>query len=180
MNASPVLEDHSLKLSAPCGTDADARVALGTDPEIAEMFGIGRDNLRPLTKEDAARWVKSLSEHPYAWAIENQGSLIGEIRLDRVDLQDRRASMAIGIYDKASLGRGLGSQAIRLVLEHAFLTMRLHRIGIRVLAYNKRAIRAYEKCGFIVEGCEREAALVNGTWHDDIMMGLLEHEFLSQ
>lgn len=116
MNASPVLEDHSLKLRAPCGTDADARVALGTDPEIAEMFGIGRDNLRPLMKEDAARWVNKLSEHPYAWAIENDGSFIGEIRLDRVDIQDRRASMAIGIYDKASLGRGLGGCAIKLVL----------------------------------------------------------------
>lgn len=49
---------------------------------------------------------------------------------------------------------------------YAFLTMRLRRIGIRVLAYNKRAIRAHEKCGFIVEGCEREAALFNGTWHE--------------
>jgi RimJ/RimL family protein N-acetyltransferase len=48
-----------------------------------------------------------------------------------------------------------------------------------VLAYNKRAIRAYEKCGFIVEGRERETAYVNGSWHDDIMMGLLDRDFSS-
>jgi RimJ/RimL family protein N-acetyltransferase len=49
-----------------------------------------------------------------------------------------------------------------------------------VLAYNKRAIRAYEKCGFVIEGREREAAFVDGAWHDDVMMGLLDHEFLME
>ena len=63
------------------------------------------------------------------------------------------------------------------MLGYAFKTLRLHRVGIRVLAYNKRAIRAYEKCGFGVEGRERETAFVNGVWHDDIMMGLLDREF---
>lgn len=34
-----------------------------------------------------------------------------------------------------------------------------------VLSQNHRAIRSYEKRGFVLEGCEREAALVNGEWH---------------
>jgi RimJ/RimL family protein N-acetyltransferase len=46
-----------------------------------------------------------------------------------------------------------------------------------VLAYNERAIRAYQKCGFVVEGRERETAFVDGKWHDDLMMGLLSTEF---
>ena len=57
--------------------------------------------------------------------------------------------------------------------------LRMHRIGIRVLAYNQRAIHAYKKCGFVIEGRERETAFVDGAWHDDVMMGLLDHEFLS-
>jgi RimJ/RimL family protein N-acetyltransferase len=88
--------------------------------------------------------------------------------------------MAIGIFDPELLGKGLGSESIRLVLKYAFEHLQLHRIGIRVLAYNTRAIRAYEKCGFVVEGREREAAFVNDAWHDDVMMGLLETEFLRQ
>jgi len=43
--------------------------------------------------------------------------------------------------------------------------------------YNVRAIRAYEKCGFAVEGREREAALVDGSCHDDVIMGILDREF---
>jgi RimJ/RimL family protein N-acetyltransferase len=64
-----------------------------------------------------------------------------------------------------------------LILDHAFHDLNLHRVGIRVLAYNTRAIRSYQRCGFLIEGREREAAFVNGQWHDDVIMGLLEHEF---
>jgi RimJ/RimL family protein N-acetyltransferase len=48
---------------------------------------------------------------------------------------------------------------------------------VRVVDYNQRAIRAYEKCGFVVEGREREAAFVDGRWYDDVMMGMLDWEF---
>jgi RimJ/RimL family protein N-acetyltransferase len=177
MTGLPVLKGASVKLRPRVEADIDARLALGRDAEIAEMFGVSRQDNSPLTREEVLGWFQALCDHPYAWVIESGEAFIGSIRLDRVDLQDRRASLAVGIFDPASLGRGLGSEAIRLVLRHAFGTMGLHRIGIRVLAYNRRAIRAYEKCGFVIEGRERETAFVNGAWHDDIMMGLLEHEF---
>jgi RimJ/RimL family protein N-acetyltransferase len=167
-------------LRAPCDADIEARLALGRNGDIAEMFGASRDDLRPMTKEEATAWVRQLIGQSYAWVIESEGALIGEIRLDRVDARHRRASMAVAIYDPACLGRGLGTQAIRRLLEHAFGVMRLHRIAIRVLEYNRRAIRAYEKCGFVVEGRERQTAFVNGAWRDDVMMGLLEHEFSLQ
>ncbi|MQX13342.1 GNAT family N-acetyltransferase [Sinorhizobium terangae] len=176
----PILEGPSITLRPPCDADIEARLLLGSDPKIAEMFGVSREDVRPITRDKAAAWVRNLGEHPHAWIIEIQGRCAGEIRLDRVDQHDRRASMAIGIYDSALLGRGFGSEAIGLLLRHAFGPMGLHRIGIRVLSYNERAIRAYEKSGFVVEGREREAALVNGAWHDDVMMGLLDHEFLGK
>jgi RimJ/RimL family protein N-acetyltransferase len=107
------------------------------------------------------------------------GSLIGEIRLDRIDLRDRRASLAIGIEDPSQLGKGLGSEAIALALGYAFNVLELHRVSVRVVDYNLRAIRAYQKCGFIIEGREREAALVDGGWHDDVMMAILDREYLA-
>lgn len=172
-----VLTGLRVKLRSPVESDASARFSMGTNVDIAIMFGVSAANVRPLTLENSERWVRNLINHPNAWIIEHEGTVIGEIRLDRVDLQDRRASMAVGIYDPSSLGLGLGTEAIQLVLAHAFGVMALHRIGIRVLAYNQRAIRAYEKCGFVNEGREREAAFVNGEWHDDIMMGVLAHEY---
>jgi RimJ/RimL family protein N-acetyltransferase len=128
-----------------------------------------------MTEEAAKRWVGRLLDNEYAWIIE-AGALIGHVRLDRVDLRDRRASLAIGIDDSTQLGRGLGSEAIALVLGYAFNVLKLHRISVRVVDYNLRAIRAYQKCGFIIEGRERESAFVDGIWYDDVMMAILDHE----
>ena len=75
-----------------------------------------------------------------------------------MNLHDQRARLAVGLYDPAKLGQGTGRQAIRLVLDHAFGGLRLHRVGLRVISYNVRAIRAYRACGFTEEGREREAS----------------------
>jgi len=143
------------------------------------MYGGNQSDVRPMTEEAAKRWVRRLVNHDYAWIIE-AGTLIGEIRLDRVDLRDRRASLAIGIEDTTQLGKGLGSEAIDLALGYAFNVLKLHRVSVRVVEYNSRAIRAYQKCGFVIEGREREAALVDGAWHDDVMMAILDKEHLAR
>lgn len=175
--SSPILEGRNVRLRPPCADDADVRFALGNNAEIAEMYGINKDDMKPVTQEGAITWVQWFADRPHAWVIEINGAFAGEIKLDNVNRQDRRATMAIGINNAALLGKGFGTEAINVLLRHAFGEIGLHRIGIRVLAYNKRAIRAYEKCGFMVEGRERETAYVNGRWHDDIMMSLLDREF---
>jgi RimJ/RimL family protein N-acetyltransferase len=55
--------------------------------------------------------------------------------------------------------------------------MNLHRVDLRVLAFNDGAIAAYRKWGFVAEGRERESCWLDGQWHDDIIMGLLAAEF---
>jgi RimJ/RimL family protein N-acetyltransferase len=172
----PVLTGKRVTLRRPREEDFAARLRLGADPEILRMYGANRGDARPMTEEAARQWVQRLLDHHYAWVIE-AGRLIGEIRLDRVDLGDRRASLAIGIEDSTQLGKGLGTEAITLVLSYAFDVLKLHRVSVRVVDYNLRAIRAYEKCGFVVEGREREAAFVDGAWHDDVMMAVLDREF---
>ncbi len=140
------------------------------------MYGGSQKNVQPMTLGEAAQWVQRLLAHPCAWIIETS-KLIGHARLDNIDEHDRRASLAIGIDDSSSLGKGLGSEAIGLVLEYAFDSRKLHRVSLRVLDYNTRAIRAYQKCGFVIEGRERQAAFVDGEWVDDLIMGILEPDF---
>jgi RimJ/RimL family protein N-acetyltransferase len=177
MSASdlPMLQGPRVTLRRPSPQDIAARLRLGIDPEVHRMYGGSRDELRPVTEETATRWVERLLDHDYGWVIEVE-VLIGQIRLDRVDLRDKRASLALGIEDRARLGIGLGTEAIGLVLDYAFSVLGLHRVSARVVEYNARAIRAYEKCGFVREGREREAAWVDGAWHDDIMMGVLDRD----
>ena len=72
------------------------------------------------------------------------------------------AALAVGIDDPRRLGQGLGTEAIRLVAAYAFDVLGLRRLSLHVLAFNTRAIRSYESCGFVVEGRERRAALIDG------------------
>ncbi|WP_457583320.1 GNAT family N-acetyltransferase [Ensifer canadensis] len=163
-------------LRRPRYSDVDARLALGRDPEIYRMFGGDASFNRPYGQADAEAWLQHTIEHPAAWIID-RGGLIGDVRLDNINRHDRRASFAIGILDPKLLGKGLGTAVTELVLAHAFGALALHRVSLRVLAFNERAIACYLKCGFSIEGRERQTALIDGAWHDDIMMGVLAHEF---
>lgn len=175
----PILKTPNLTLRPAIPSDADRRFAIGAEPdENLRLYGIQPETAPSFTREQAELWAQSLMEHPYAWVIEGL-DLIGTARLDRVDLADRRASFAIGIWKTEHLGKGIGTEAARAVLNFAFSGLNLHRISLRVLAINKRAIKSYQKCGFQIEGRERETAFLDGKWHDDLIMGLLEHEFQS-
>lgn len=96
---------------------------------------------------------------------------------ERVDPENRRARYAIGIFGPTFWGRGLGTEASRLVLAYAFEVLLLHRVELRVLAFNERAIACYERCGFRREGVEREGAWIGGEWQSDVIMSILEQEY---
>ena len=176
-NELPVLIDGDLRLRPPGPEDVAARYALGNTPEIQRMFGGDPKATRPMSQEQAQAWVDHHLNEPYAWMIEESGRLIGSVRLHTLNVMDRRASLAIGILDPERLGCGVGTRAMHLVVRHAFQTMELHRLSVRVVSYNTRAIAAYRKVGFVEEGREREAARVGETWHDDVLLGLLTSEY---
>lgn len=171
-----VLTSDRLTLRSPDISDAPARFALGNTPEIHRMFGGDPADFRPLTEEGAEAWVGMLSRERYAWVIELEGKLVGSIRLHDVNPADRRASLAIGLLDTDVLGKGVGTEAMRLVAAYAFDAIGLHRLVVRVLSFNTRAIAAYEKVGFQIEGTLREAAFISGEYHDDLIMGLLDRD----
>ena len=176
----PELEGDRVRLRPFRRSDVAERLALGRSSEIVRSFGGDPEGLPPYGEEEARTWVERNLAHPLCWAVDFEGHLLGEARLDGLDLHDRRARLATGLYDISQLGKGLGREVIGLVLSHAFGTLRLHRVDLRVLAYNERAIRCYRACGFVEEGRERESARVRDAWYDDIIMGVLARDYQSQ
>jgi RimJ/RimL family protein N-acetyltransferase len=63
------------------------------------------------------------------------------------------------------------------MLRHAFETLGLHRIALYVFEFNERAIRAYQRCGFVVEGRARESIFREGRWWDELAMSVLESDW---
>ena len=173
----PELRGRRVRLRRPGPEDAHVRFDLGRDPEIVRGYGGSFDPDEPYTRADAETAVRLIEDDPHAWVID-AGRYIGQVRFHKIDDRDRRAALAVGIEDPRCLGQGLGTEAVRLALTHGFRSG-LHRVTARVVAYNARAITCYRKCGFVEEGREREAALVDGVRHDDVIMGLLAREFES-
>lgn len=106
------------------------------------------------------------------------GRLIGAIRLWRMSDRNRSAMLTIYIGEKSCWGQGLGTQALRLVLDEAFGRLGLNRVELHVFDFNTRAIRSYEKVGFVREGARRQALRRQGQFQDIVVMGLLREEYL--
>lgn len=162
--------------------DADAHVHFSYPPvaEIVRMYGGETSDLPKPNMDRSKRWLQWLRDQPFSKVIVYGGDPVGQVRLHSLNEADKRARLAIGLFGEAHLGHGIGREAIGLTLDHAFGDMALHRVDLRVLSYNQRAVRCYLSCGFVHEGTEREAAWINGTWHDDWIMGILAHEHQRQ
>lgn len=105
---------------------------------------------------------------------------IGITSLINIDTKNRNAECIIDIGEKQYWGKGYGTEALKMLLEYAFLELNLHRVSLRVFSFNERAIHIYKKLGFMKEGVIRESLYRNGKWHDIIIMGVLKQEYLSK
>jgi hypothetical protein len=74
----------------------------------------------------------------------------------------------MGIFRRA-WGRGIGAGLLRAFEEWA-RSNGLWRLELTVMAHNDRAIRLYEKAGFVREGTKRQAIIVDGRPIDERVM----------
>ncbi|MFD2132238.1 GNAT family N-acetyltransferase [Pseudogracilibacillus auburnensis] len=102
---------------------------------------------------------------------------VGIVSLINIDYKNRSAECIIDIGVKDMWGKGIGTAAISLILDFAFNELNLHRVYLQVFSFNERAIKLYEKMGFIHEGKFRQALYRTGKWHDIVIMGILKDEY---
>jgi diamine N-acetyltransferase len=103
--------------------------------------------------------------------------LIGTIGFTDLNWRIRSAEFGIMIGEKNYWGQGYGAEAVRLLTQYGFNTLNLNRIFLRVFEDNPRAIRAYEKAGFTLEGRMRQAEFHHGKYLDVLIMSLLRDDF---
>ena len=105
------------------------------------------------------------------------GRLIGTCAFSQLDGDNGSALYHITIGERDAWGHGYGSEATQLMIDHAFGTLGLHRIALFVFEFNERAIRAYTRCGFVVEGRSRESVWRDGRWWDELAMSILDSDW---
>lgn len=155
------------------------------DPEVRENLFANH----PFSKAAEEKWFENmltqpLFEQPLCIDIKSNNEaeetiwhLIGNLSLMHISNTNRSAELGIMIGDKHHWNQGYGTEAIRLLIDHAFNQLNLHRIYLRVYDTNPRGIRCYEKVGFQHEGTQREAIFKEGNYIDIHMMSVLRTEW---
>jgi RimJ/RimL family protein N-acetyltransferase len=148
------------------------------DPEIARL---ARYQEAPMRSDEIDRFfaARVVGTEALSMAIHlaTTDRLIGTCAFSQLDADNGSALYHITIGEKDAWGHGYGTEATRLMLDHAFGTLGLHRIALFVFEFNVRAIRAYERCGFVVEGRSRESIWRDGRWWDELAMSVLESDW---
>lgn len=149
-----------------------------SDPEVARLARYQDGPMRP-DEIDRFFQLRALGTESLTMAIHEASTdrLVGSCAFSQVDGENGSAMYHITIGEKDMWGRGLGTEATQLMLDHAFGTLGLHRIALTVFEFNERAIRAYVHCGFIVEGRARESIWRDGRWWDELAMSVLSSEW---
>ncbi|MEN6302626.1 MAG: GNAT family protein [Armatimonadia bacterium] len=157
-------------------TDLEALHQWMNDLEVTKYLGMRF----PVSLSDERRWLET--EHDplkeLHLAIEtHEGKLIGSCGLVSINHLNGWAILGISIGDKEYWNGGYGTDAMLTLCGFGFNQCNLHRIQLDVFAENARAIRCYEKVGFVHEGRRREAIFRHGRYQDLIVMGLLAEEY---
>lgn len=121
--------------------------------------------------------LKAPSRCRMLYEILLKGEVIGEIELDHIAWRNGEAELKIGISNPARQRQGYGTDAVSTLLEHAFVTMNLGRIYLRVHAANEIAVRCYEKAGFKKKGRLRRC-IGEDMEEEILLMAICRDQFL--
>ena len=103
---------------------------------------------------------------------------IGRIILSRIDKEEDSLDLTrIYIADQEQRNHGYGEEAIRLILEYAFINLHMERVTIDHFSANETARYLYHKIGFRDEGTMRHAGKKNGRYYDLCLMSMLRSEY---
>lgn len=174
-----IIVDERIILREAIEEDAVEYTSIPFNAELLKMYGSEMNPDTQKSMERSLMLIKEIQDNPYEWAIEYEQRFIGQVRLT-VDEHNHKAKFAVGIFNPAYWNKGIGTRVTEAVLQYGFKQLNLHRIYLVVLKYNERGIKSYLKAGFVIEGEEREAALINGKYETDVHMSILREEYMDR
>lgn len=124
-----------------------------------------------------ARQVEEMQAERAAYRlITSNARIIGECALTGIDSRIlKTAEISYWLAEDAT-GKGLATEAVGLLLQHAFDGLNLERIELRAATTNTASIRLAERLGFVREGVARSAFVVRGERQDLVVYSLLAGE----
>lgn len=119
--------------------------------------------------------VKSGEVVQFIIYIKETDTPIGSVYLRDIDMENQRAEFGVFIGEDLERGKGYGREAAQLICRYGFEQLKLHKIMLRVFAFNKSAIKSYENAGFVQEAYLRDEENINGVFYDIIYMAIINN-----
>lgn len=169
---------ETIKLTQPRAGDTAIMMEWYTDSEYLQ--NIDTDVAKQQAESDIQKLIES-NEDSFYFHIRTikDDRLIGFVTLFNLEWNNQTARLAIGIGDSQNRSKGYGTEALSLILNYGFNELNLYKINLDVISYNRRALKAYQRAGFQVEGINKRAVLRNQVRSDIIYMGIFQEDWLN-
>ena len=121
--------------------------------------------------------LKSRNDLQLGICNKNNGLLVGIAGIHKIDWIHRHGEVSILIGDKRHWKKGIATEAVYLIVRHAFIKMNLRRLTAGMASVNEASRKCFETNGFIQEGRLRKHLYCNGKYADVYALGLLKEEW---
>ncbi len=173
----PFIQGRDIFLRAAEESDAPLYARAFNSPDARNALYIALPTTAEQQRVAINERVKDPQTIPFTICLDKSGEAIGLCSLLRIDWPGRMATFYIAIAGEEHRSQGYGGEAVSLMMNYAFNTVNLNRVQLHVSVENERAVKAYKRQGFLVEGTLREAMYYDGRYIDFYVMGLLKRDF---
>ncbi len=165
----PLAEDHLSDLAAAVNDGELWRLWVTSVPKPGEIDGWYR---AAMARRD------EVGDLPFAVIDRRTGRAIGTTRLCNPDEENRRVEIGYTWYAASRQRTGVNTEAKRLLLTHAFETLRCIAVEFRAHRLNRRSRAAIERLGAHLDGILRNhRILADGTYRDTAVYSILHSEW---
>jgi RimJ/RimL family protein N-acetyltransferase len=143
------------------------------DPDVTKYT---ESRFRKHTMESVTDYVKAVSgsSEDYFYGIYT-GEHIGNIKL-HVDAHHNLGDIGIIIGDKQQWGKGYATEAIKILTQHGFDKIGLHKISAGIYANNTGSVKAFKAAGYTQDGMHERTYLSGGDYVDEIIVSKWSEE----
>ena len=177
---SPFLSGEKVDLCPVSKTDMEILQKGYNDPDVRDAMFM----YFPLTEKDTENKIDAMVKDEKAINLiiveKETKKAIGHVALVHPDWVSGMVTFYIVLLDKTVWGKGLGTEATKLIVDYGFNMLNLNRIQLHVNAENEPAKAVYKKIGFKHEGTLRQAMYKNNKYYDFWLMSILAKESVSK
>ena len=132
----------------------------------------GRPEAGPAVCDRLLRQNRSSRHRKYLICLKSTGQIIGSVSLNGLSPHPFLSTTMGYWISKDFARRGLTTEAVNLVVEHAFRSLKLHRVEANIMPNNTASLALIRKCGFRFEGLAKRYLQIDGKWRDHEHWGM--------